>query len=216
MDVVMSHPGAIPFSVPPVVGGDFPDDYLKVLRNPIDFTTISCRLDSHKYATADAWLAAVDLVFENARRYYQDGPMVTLGEHILTIFQKVHAREFESISLRGWCQKVVGLRNALGRLNADPPPLPLCDIEFTKRITPQIPSDREIKAFLAAMTRLTKPEDHAALLALLKRLEPEQALGDGKVKVDLILLKPSTIRAMKAFVRERLETRGLSYDGPAK
>jgi hypothetical protein len=205
MESVMTHPGALPFMIPPIVGDDFPEDYFKIVRCPIDFVTISARLTSHKYKTRDDWLRAVDLIFENSERYYQDGPIITLGEEIRSAFDKLYNKKFQMGSIAEWGREIVRLRDKLGRLNASTPQIPLCNVTLGRKLSPQIPTDKDIKALIAAMAKLTKPEDHEELLALLKKEEPEMTFGVGRVQVDLVLLKPSTIRLAAAFVKGKTE-----------
>jgi hypothetical protein len=210
MFTVMSHPGALPFMIPPVIGNDFPEDYFRIITSPIDLRTISLSLASHKYKTVNDWRRSVDLVFDNTVRYYRNGPIVKLGETIRAIFEKSYAKEFESLTQQSWFAKVQKLRNQLGGLCSAPPQIPLCDITFEKKLSSQLPTDNELKAFLEVAAKLKKPEDHEKLLELLKREEPEISFGTGKVSIDLISLKPSTIRLAQKFIKERLATQGIT------
>jgi hypothetical protein len=211
MDVVMGHPGALPFMIPAVVGDDFPEDYFKVIKYPADFVTICARLEAQKYKTITEWRREIDLVFQNAKRYWQDGPMVILGQRIRSIFEKEYSKAF-GVTVADWCRNLIRLRDKIGQLNASPPLIPLCNIVFGKKLSSQLPGDKDIKQLLAAMPKLTHTADHEELLALLKREEPGISLGEGKVSVDLISLKPSTIRIAAAFVKRKLEADGKTYD----
>jgi hypothetical protein len=196
MSTVMSHPGAIPFMIPPIVGDDFPHDYFKIIKSPMDFTTISASLASHKYQTVTDWRSDINLVFDNAHRYYRDGLIVKLGQAIQAVFEKSYAKEFDYLTVEDWWRKVMKLSHRVQQLSS---------------LTSQFPvSKKELKAFIKAAGKLTKPEDHERLLTLLKKEEPEMSFGTGEVNVDLRLLKPSTIRLAHAFIRESLAAEGIS------
>jgi hypothetical protein len=166
--------------------------------------TISARLESHKYHTAADWCRSIDLVFDNTERYYQEGPILVLGQEIYSTFKKAYKKEFQVRTTADWCREMVRLRDKLGRLNSLPPQIPVCEITFGQKLSSQIPTDKEIRTFLTSMAKMTKPEDHEELLAMLKKEEPEMSFGEGKVQVDLVLLKPSTIRLATAFVEQKL------------
>jgi hypothetical protein len=211
MNTVMNHPGALLFMIPPVIGDDFPEDYFQVIAHPIDFTTIRSCLYHHKYSTPDDWLGDVDLVFQNARHYYRDGSIIDLAANVHGIFQRAYDKMFQLSTTAGWCGEVLRLRNKIGHLNAAPPAVVTKPPAFGKKFMAQLLTDKEIKLFLAAMNKITKTEDHEQLLRIIRDEEPGLAIGEGKVQLDVLTLKPATVRAAREFVKARLEEQGIPY-----
>jgi hypothetical protein len=195
--------------IPPIICDDFPKDYFQVIKCPVDFTTISASLAAQKYKTVSEWCRAIDLVFDNTKRYYQDGPMVQLGQAMEAVFNKAYAKEFGVPTLKDWCDRLRTLRDRVGLLSSSPPQLPMCDIAFKKELSTQLPTANEMKTLIEDAAKLTKPEDHEKLLALLKKAEPEKSFGTEKISLDVLSLKPSTIRLADAFIRERLVAEGI-------
>jgi hypothetical protein len=211
MNTVMSHPGALFFMIPAVIGDDFPEDYFQVVADPIDFTTIHSCLCHHKYGAPDDWLVAVDLVFQNVRRYYRDGSIVDLATHVQNIFQRAYDKAFQLSTTAGWCSEVLRLRDKIGHLNAAPPAAVTKPVALGKKFLAQLLTDKEIKLFLVAMNKITKTEDHEQLLRIIREEEPGLSIGEGKVQLDILTLKPTTVSAAREFVKARLEEQGIPY-----
>ena len=57
-------------------------DYLEVIDEPMDLTTIMHKIDCHQYSTCEQFLADVDLITSNALKYNPDrDPMDKLIRH---------------------------------------------------------------------------------------------------------------------------------------
>ena len=68
-----NHLNIICFQVP---------DYLEVIDEPMDLTTIMQKIDCHQYSTCEQYLADVDLITSNALKYNPDrDPMDKLIRH---------------------------------------------------------------------------------------------------------------------------------------
>jgi len=211
MKAVMSHPCAKMFAVPPIVGDDFPEDYFRVISNPMDFTTILACLSRHKYKTPDDWLRAVNLVFDNTKRYYREGSVFDLSAELQTVFRRIYAKVFGVMSIPDWCREVLRLRDKIGKLEAAPPSVIMSSFPIGRKVSSQLPTDKDVKLFLTAMTKLTKTQDHDELLALIREQEPGIPLGEGKIQIDILAMKPATIRIATEWVRARLEREGIAY-----
>jgi hypothetical protein len=211
MNTVMDHPGALLFMIPPVIGDDFPEDYFQVVPHPMDFMTIRSCLYHHKYNTPDDWLWAVDLVFQNTRRYYRDGSIVDLATYVHDIFQRAYDKTFQLSTTVGWCGEVLRLRDKIGRLNAAPPAVLMKPVTLGRKVVSQLLTLKELKLFLAAMAKITRTEDHERLLRLIRDEEPGLAIGEGMIQLNVMALKPATIKAVRDFVKARLEEQGIPY-----
>jgi hypothetical protein len=131
------------------------------------------------------------------------GPFLILGDAIHLAFKKAYEKEFRVRITTDWCHEIIRLRDQLGRGGASPPQIRLCEIMLGQKVSNRILTDKEIRAFLTSMRKRTKQEDHAELLALLKRKEPKMSFGEGKVQTDLRQLKPSTIRLACAIAKQK-------------
>jgi len=67
MKELKDHPNAWPF-IDPVNGKDV-IDYYDVIKEPMDFGTMSEKLEDNMYLTVEGFLADAQLVFDNCRRY---------------------------------------------------------------------------------------------------------------------------------------------------
>lgn len=47
-------------------------DYLEVIRQPMDLSTVMTKIDTHKYLTAKDFLVDIDLICSNALEYNPD------------------------------------------------------------------------------------------------------------------------------------------------
>lgn len=47
-------------------------DYLEVIRQPMDLSTVMTKIDTHQYLTAKDFLADIDLISSNALEYNPD------------------------------------------------------------------------------------------------------------------------------------------------
>lgn len=47
-------------------------DYLEVIRQPMDLSTVMTKIDTHKYLTANDFLVDIDLICSNALEYNPD------------------------------------------------------------------------------------------------------------------------------------------------
>lgn len=63
-------------------------DYLEVIRQPMDLSTVMTKIDTQKYLTAKDFLVDIDLICSNALEYNPDkdpGGMDHTTWHALTI-----------------------------------------------------------------------------------------------------------------------------------
>ncbi|KDQ57812.1 hypothetical protein JAAARDRAFT_130557 [Jaapia argillacea MUCL 33604] len=68
---LQNHPLGWAFLVP--VNVEDVTDYLDVIKNPMDFSTMEHKLDTNQYPNIDAFAADAFLVFENCRTYNPEG-----------------------------------------------------------------------------------------------------------------------------------------------
>ena len=91
-------------------------DYLEIIDEPMDLTTISHKIDCHQYSTCEQYLADIELITSNALKYNPDrDPMDKLIRHRACELSDVaHSEiksqlepEFEKVRSRLWFRKIM-------------------------------------------------------------------------------------------------------------
>lgn len=210
-----SHPGSGLFLIKVEAGPDFPDDYFRIVKNPIDLRTIEKRLSARKYRSIEDWSAAVNLCFDNAVQYYQDGAIVDLAEEMRSVFIR-ESHVFDLLRVDGWAREVMALRDKIAKLNANVPKggaFAIGGIDGSKRISEQLPSESEMRALISAVKKLKDQEAHNHLADLIRNEEPYLTVENGEEKINLLDLKPSTFFKVREFVQVKFEEMGIPYPG---
>jgi bromodomain-containing factor 1 len=83
------EPYSYPFLAPvDAVALNIPD-YPKIIKNPMDLTTVDTKLKEQQYANADEFYADVKLIFKNCYKYNgADSPVSALGKQLEKVFDK--------------------------------------------------------------------------------------------------------------------------------
>jgi hypothetical protein len=199
--------------------------YLRVVPQPIDLSMILTRLESEQYTSIQEWLNDVELIWSNCEQYCASLPPLSptrrlhgiLASENRRLFKK-ESQRFEGLILSNWCRNVYARRTQVTKLMTQPPGKIK---QFTAslgaaRVTRQTPggmSEREMSCFVSAAAMMQSDSDHRDLINLLTQLEPEWDLDNGNptLAVDVTRLKPTTIQAVKAFMKAALERQGANY-----
>ncbi|KAJ7496124.1 hypothetical protein B0H11DRAFT_1716448 [Mycena galericulata] len=86
LDDLKDHSAAWAFQNP--VNGEEVVDYYDVIKEPMDFKTMTEKLESNQYATVEAFLDDTQLVFDNCRRYNPEGSVYVKNANKLEKFLK--------------------------------------------------------------------------------------------------------------------------------
>ncbi|KAH9486347.1 Transcription initiation factor TFIID subunit 2 [Psilocybe cubensis] len=92
--------------------------YYDEIENPMDFGTISSKLNDGRYVTMEEFKADVELVFSNCRQFNPPGTSPTI---IVAVVEKVFRKEWPKAMERklSWTEKR-GLQGVLNTLSKDP------------------------------------------------------------------------------------------------
>jgi len=92
------EPYSYPFLVPvDVVALNIPD-YYKIIKNPMDLSTVDQKLKEGKYSSADEFHADIKLIFKNCYKYNgPDSPIAGLAKQLEKVFDKKWAEKPEEL-----------------------------------------------------------------------------------------------------------------------
>ncbi|OHS99936.1 Bromodomain containing protein [Tritrichomonas foetus] len=215
LNAVMKHPASRPFSIPLIPGENCPDDYHKVIKKPIDLTTIKKNLKAKRYKNIDEWYQAVNKIWDNTRTYYGADDIVSvICDEIEAIFENEYRALFLADNVKEWWEEVNTLREKINNLNNNPPKemlYRLAGIDPTKKICSQLFTDRDVRLFIEAVKLLKSHKDHEKLINVVVESQPELATESRNVDIDIYKLNPATFVAARDFVRNTLEEAGIPY-----
>lgn len=102
LKVIMNNKNAGPFNVPvDYVQLGIPD-YPRIIKTPMDFSTVQKRLSSGHYESVDEWIAEMRLVFNNATTFNPPDHVVhQMAKALNAVFDKKLATLLEKIDTRG-------------------------------------------------------------------------------------------------------------------
>jgi len=77
------RPISVPFRVPVDPKLDMCEDYLKIIKKPMDFSTIRSKLSDNKYKSFKDFVSDMLLVFSNAKQYNEEGTLIYMMADVL-------------------------------------------------------------------------------------------------------------------------------------
>ncbi|CAL8313378.1 unnamed protein product [Lota lota] len=116
-------------------------DYLDVIRQPMDLSTIMTKIDTHRYLTTKEFLLDVDLICSNALEYNPDkdpGDKVirhrasSLKDSAHAIFASELDPEFDRM-----CEEIKEARKKSGKTTFPPPPPPFSHTKYKTNVSVQ-------------------------------------------------------------------------------
>lgn len=215
MEKVMKHPCARPFMAPLVPGENCPDDYLEVIKNPIDLSTINKQLKAKKYRSFKEWYNSVSLIWSNVKSYYEeDDFMITMADEVETIFENELQSQKIYQNVDDWWKEVIRLQEKIGKLNNNPPEkiaYSFSGLSPTKKLSNQLYTNKEVKQFIHAVKLMKNPTDQEDLINIIGDMQPELKSNGNTVNVDVYKLCPTTFVAAKEYVRNTLKNEEIEY-----
>lgn len=176
MDNLMKHPITSTFIDPIQTNDPFLANYIKVIKKPIDLSTIKERLQKGEYENMEAWFSDVDLVWNNAIAFHGvDSAFAIVAEECRLIFRK-ECRTLNRFSLGKWCSNLINIKNRTCELLGAPPPkakqyLPNSTSRSSKHNMPLL-TEKELKDFAKASTLFTSEDDNRAIFKIIEENEP--------------------------------------------
>ena len=196
------HPLASPFLEP--VDLSCVPDYLDVVREPMDLSTVERKLAEGKYTSAYEFSADVRKIWSNAFQYNgQDTELyhitVTLSSYFESLF-KGH----ENLLLTDRNDAIEGLYKQLEALKKE-----IKDIKGPKAPSrvPQLANDRPMtlqeKKVLGQNIRSLQPQHLRGLIAIIKDSLPKDIQGT-ELEFDIDTLSPKVCRELERYVKQCL------------
>lgn len=212
---IMQHPAAILFNSPYEAEADHETEYYDVIKNPQDFGTIKSKLEKKQYKKIDEVTADVEQIYKNAKLYYGETEITVLANHCYKQFLK-QLRKNDLLPVGKWCNEVFRLRTRFAELMSN---LPSKVRQFSssinqgrssKQSTPII-SEVELQRFIAASEKLQSEEDQKEMIRILNENQPELDVGSSEIHLEITRLNHQTFSALKKYMNDALERKGLRY-----
>jgi hypothetical protein len=182
-------------------------EYRRVVKTPMDLTTLSNRLkDREYYQSVQAWAADFALIFDNAILF--NGPSSILGG-IAKYYREKLDKHVAQIALPSessfFATKLLNLYVGLLDVLSRPPPSSQLVASINGINTLGEPFDQPALAVLAKkLNKLMDEESSKELMQLLQKVNEVESEG-GVIEVDIGKLTPDEIGILWEFVRKKRE-----------
>ncbi|EAY13898.1 Bromodomain containing protein [Trichomonas vaginalis G3] len=214
---IMEHPAAALFRSPVVSGTDTEENnYYTIITNPQDFGTIKDRLYNNQYKSVTQLIEDVNQIAKNAAIYNGENSHVAfLASYCTQLFNK-EMRDSDLLPVRAWCDAVFNLRTKITNLMSNQPPKvrqfssSLNAGRSLKQNTP-VMSEHEIQCFIQASEKLQSDEEQKEMIRILNENQPELDAGNAEIHFEITKLNHQTMSALKHYMAEALNKKGMSY-----
>ena len=216
MDNLMKHPSSAFFSDEIIPGVDTEADYLDYVKNPQDLKTIKKRLENKEYKTLAEWMTDVETVWNNAEIYNgSDSYFSVLSKEMRYQFEK-ERRVFCSTNVSSWTSEIYRLRVKMEDLIQHSPrnvyqKIPgafLMNLPNEKIIKI---SEHEIQCLKIALETLSGKTTSKEIMRIIREKQPKVEPLISQPTLDFGVLEKPTIEAIKEYVKQALEDKGLKY-----
>ncbi|OHT08736.1 Bromodomain containing protein [Tritrichomonas foetus] len=176
-------------------------DYLRVISEPSDITTVKTRLVKKKYESVEKWNRDVELIFDNCIQYNgKNTDLAAMAQHLRKVYHKLKK---EYLFDCDWCAKrCVELQNKLDRLLVNCPKS-LKNVDAFQEIRNTASTERsDIKndQLIKTLNSYKSKEQQIQLLCLLQECEPKLYEGQNDLNINIDRLRPETITKLNEFV----------------
>ena len=211
---LMKHPIAEVFMEPVDPVRDMVPDYLDVIKNPSDFTTIKNRLLERKYLTYEEFKRDVNLIWENAITYNTKQSLPAyIADELSRIFQK-RIWYIENPPAEQWINDFLKNRLTLCKLFRNPPSglanfslnSDASVITENEQTTNKRLSAEDSKFFSENSEYIKDIKNAQTLEEIIHEIEPSFVFKHETIYVDLIKMLPRTRRAIKNHIMQALST----------
>jgi hypothetical protein len=189
-------------------------NYYAVVKRPTDLGTIRRRLVDDEYQSITAWSREMNLIWGNAEKFNgRDSVLTSLALEIRRTFEKEY-KKLKSLSVQKWAQTVSELKDCLDELLDSPPDVVSSFATISEKPDPnQLKpfTDEEKELFIRASMKLSSKQDGKKMLHIIHYHEPHFAGPTDDLQIDIGVLSPSTLHALRDFVAQRLTDMGLTY-----
>lgn len=184
--------------------------YDQIVKNPIDLSIIQSKLSNRIYQNPDEWIADINLMFDNSRRYYGKGAFFTsITNRLDEYFHKLLEKEMRK-SRAGFLKYSKKLLAKVDDLLANPPSSISYDLKFTPP-KPITVSDNEMYEFSVAAALLSNKSD---IFALTQILESNGITFNHKVEqpmIDYTIINDQGKYELVSYAKARFKEMGIPY-----
>ena len=207
---LMKHPIAEVFMEPVDPVRDMVPDYLDIIKNPSDFSTIRNRLLERKYLTYEEFKRDVNLVWENAITYNTKQSLPAyIADELNRIFQK-KIWYIENPQTEQWINEFLKNRLTLCKLFRNPPS-GLSNFAFSSDVSMlgeeqgqgKRLSSEDHKFFTENLEYLKDTKNAHTLEQVIHEIEPSFIFQQETIFEDLVKMLPRTRRALKNHIMQK-------------
>ncbi|KAK8899374.1 hypothetical protein M9Y10_001689 [Tritrichomonas musculus] len=181
--------------------------YTEIVTKPMDFSTITNKLENNRYRTPKEWYDDMNLVFQNAIDYYPPTSCIYL-------ISKFYQDELNKISYglnitseSEWIKKVNDATNKLTKCFLNAPSFQNCSSKVAeiknKLDSIQLPDEKEISIYIDKLNSLgSKTETKCELYDLFKEIGhmPPQNL---KTPIDMTKLPTDLVKSLIQYAKDQ-------------
>lgn len=181
-------------------------DYEKIVKNPMDFSTIINKLNNNSYQSTKEWYNDMTLVFQNAIDYYPEyEPISLISKYYLSEFKKA-SLGLNINSESEWLRNVKEMTQKLTKCFLHPP-LQNCSqkvIDIKNNLDSiHTPDEKEVSIWLGKLNSLgSNDETKYDLYGILKEIghiSPENL----KRPIDLEKLPPNVVKSLIQYAKDQ-------------
>ncbi|OHS96941.1 Bromodomain containing protein [Tritrichomonas foetus] len=227
MEKLEKHPIAQMFAEPVDPIRDEAPNYFKIIKKPMDFSTVKEKLRNNKYPTTHLWKEEIQLIFSNALTY--NGKSSTVGIVATELHHKFKelSKSITDNPNSSWYNELTSLRkklidhvqlrsatvfgHSLSSMNAQKqPPTPSESSCEVRRFEVNVMKRGELEQLARNLDSLVEPNQLDHIAQIIQKQNPEVDTTDGTT-IDLNILTPQTLRKLKEYAIEEIEKRGEKY-----
>ncbi|OHT13122.1 Bromodomain containing protein [Tritrichomonas foetus] len=214
MDKLMKLPCAKVFLDPVDPVKDNVPTYLQVIKHPIHLRLINKRLLNNEYSGISHWDKDMNLVWNNAEKFYQKTSYIGILANEL---HKHYDKEYQRIKLQRlakWSRAVFGFKSQLEKLFDTIPPVVGALAQFpekssTEKLKPF--SEEELNIFIRMSLYLRNSHDSKKMAQIVQHFQPDIVFSSLDNEIDVNDLEITTLYALRDYVTYRLAEMNLVY-----
>ena len=171
------------------------------------------KIKNNKFKNIQEWIKSVNLVWEYTIKTYEDDiDSINSAIYLKKLFNKEILKFF--YNNEQWCQKIDKYREKITFLINSPPTDILFKnfgIDLEQKICPQLQTDKEIKNLIEAISMIENLDYSEQIISFIFNLQPELNTDKNKIELNILQLKPQTIKELIKKLKENFPKKGLIY-----
>lgn len=215
IDEFLSHPIARQFDSPVIPGTDAGEDYLSIIKNPIDLSTIREKIEKKEYPSLHSLEKDIELCWSNAELYNSGNEFFLQLISECRIRMRKVLRNFGLMQTPTWCSECQRLNQKLTSLVASAPikaklNTPLGSNKQKHNL--ELFSERDLSQFLKAVKLLNPtPEHQREFVKIIRQHSHDIVLEEGENNLDLKNIPLAALHSLMTYVRDSLQKDGKKY-----